>query len=149
MSLTAKQLKAIDQAKEKLVLAAEKWLDDAQVTKLTAFGHSQLRNLLAVAGETDSPKVVINFIRYQMGRDDRRKNWSRIDEHKQTLGQRLIDDLESSNGVVLKILKDFPEILDDTQSQLVRIELTRQFLGFASRHLKYLDLKRKPKGGRH
>ena len=146
MSLTARQWKAIDQAKERLVLAAEELLEEAQVTKF-AFGHSQLRNLIAVASETDSPKVVVNFIRYQMGRDNYRNNWFKPDGQGKTLGQRFIDDLDGSEGAVSKAFETIPEVRDDAGRQLVRIELTRQFLGFASRHLKYLDLLRKFEGG--
>ena len=74
-SLTLEQHRAIDRCKEQLVPAAEALLDEAQGIEIGRdFGHSQLRNLIAVAMETESPAVVANFIRYQVGRDTRGSN---------------------------------------------------------------------------
>lgn len=141
-SLTLEQMRAIDRLKEDLVPAAEKFLDEAGVTAIAKkhFGDSQLRNLIAVANETASPAVVMNFIRYQIGRDTKTKSWGRVEGDK-TLGQRLIDDLEK--GAVKDALGKVPGTKDDqTVWQLAAMALIRQYLGFASRYLKYLDLQR-------
>ncbi len=146
-SLTLEQMRAIDRLKEHLVPAAEKFLDKAGVTKIPKkrFGDSQLRNLIAVANETASPAVVMNFIRYQIGRDNQRHGWGREEDGK-TLGQRLLDDLQQ--GVVRDALGKVPGTKDDpTVRQLATMELIRQYLGFASRYLKYLDLHRTDRGG--
>ena len=143
-SLTLEQVRAIDRCKEVLVSAAEKFLDDAGAIQLTQkeFGHSQLRNLIAVANETDSPAVVMNFIRYQMGRDSKKKNWS-WKYGDQRLGDRLLADLGGAEGTVRQALLKIPDLDEPSKKQLATTELIRYYLGFASRYLKYLDLQRR------
>ena len=142
-SLTLAHRRGIDRAKESLVEAAETLLADAKVTEipLKDFGHSQLRNLIAVALETESPAVVLNFIRYQMGRAGRNKGWANIAQGTdKRLGDRFIDEIKE--GRVAGALDGLDISGDPTLRQLAQIELIRHFLGFASRYLKYLDLKR-------
>lgn len=147
-TLTLTQRRAIDRSKEVLVRAAEALLDEARVTEIKSndFGHSQLRNLIAVATETESPAVVINFIRYQMGRDSTKKSWSNRavveggSEGGPRLGERFIHEFEK--GSVATALAGLGITGDPLAGQLARIELIRQFLGFTSRYLKYLDLQR-------
>ncbi len=104
------------------------------------FGDSQLRNLIAVAMETVSPAVVSNFVRYQMGRDTGGKSWRR-EQGGVPLGDRLITELEK--GAVAQALDAISSFDGEAErKQLVRMELVRHFLGFASRYLKYLDLQR-------
>ena len=76
-TLSLEQQRAIDHLKEVLVPAAERLLDDAGILDFPKkqFGGSQFRNLIAIATETSSPAVVLNFIRYQIGRDAGKKNW--------------------------------------------------------------------------
>ena len=141
-SLSLEQQRAIDRLKEDLVPAAEKLLDDGDVVHFPKkhFGDSQLRNLIAVANETESPAVVLNFIRYQIGRDSGEKNWRRA-HNGVSLGDRLIEDLQK--GTVEQALAKVPGVAEDkTLRQLATIVLIRQYLGFASRYLKYLDLQR-------
>lgn len=140
--LSPHDIRAIDHQKERLVPAAEKLLEDARVVELRKndFGDSQLRNLIAVAMETESPAVISNFIRYQMGRDTGRKSWRR-DQGGVMLGDRLIAELEK--GAVAEALDAIASFDGEPRrKQLVRMELVRHFLGFASRYLKYLDLQR-------
>ncbi len=138
------QHRAIDRCKAQLVSAAEALLDETQGIEIGRdFGHSQLRNLIAVAMETESPAVVLNFIRYQIGRDPHHNNWGRA-VGGETFGQRFINQLDLENGAVSQALGDISGIDDDsTLRQLARITLIRQFLGFASRHLKYLEFQRR------
>jgi len=141
-TLTVEQLRAIDLCKEKLVKRAEELLDDANFVQMSTreFGHSQIRNLIAVALETESPSVVTNFIRYQMGREKHPKGW-RNRSGDLEFGKRLIDELD--NGVITEELADIPGTKgDETSTQLARMELLRHFLGFVSRYMKYLDLQR-------
>lgn len=141
-SLTLTHRRAIDRSKESLVAAAETLLDQARVKALRPkdFGHSQLRNLIAIAMETESPAVVTNFIRYQMGRDKPGKSWSSsVDGQK--LGERFIHEIDK--GVVKEALDTIVDAKKDAELvPLVRIELIRHFLGFTSRYLKFLDLQR-------
>lgn len=144
-SLTLAQRRAIDRCKEQLVPAAETLLNDAGVIDIPKkrFGDSQLRNLIAVANETESPAVVTNFVRYQIGRDSRGHSW-RFENGGKTLGDRLIDDLAADSGAVRGALARVPGLDEDPLGkQLATMELIRQYLGFASRYLKYLDLNRR------
>ncbi len=124
--------------------AAEALLDEARGIEIGRdFGHSQRRNLIAVAMETESPAVVSNFIRYQVGRDNRGSNWGKS-IGTETLGQRFIDQLDHADGAIAAALGDVPGLDQDPMlRQLARIALIRQFLGFASRHLKYLEFQRR------
>ena len=146
-SLNLAHRRAIDHSKESLVTAAERLLKQADVVRIKKndFGHSQLRNLIAVALETESPAVVTNFILYQMGRDRSGKSWCNVPNggDGKKLGERFIDEIDSVAGAVKQALATMPDVLQDTQlRQLAQIELVRHFLGFASRYLKFLDLQR-------
>jgi hypothetical protein len=90
--------------------------------------------------------VVVNFIRYQIGRDSHGKSWASTQgEDELTLGQRFIDELEG--GVIDQALAGVPGVKEDRlRAQLARIELIRHFLGFATRYLKYIDLQRRLQG---
>ncbi len=141
-TLSLEQQRAIDRLKESLVPAAEKFLDDSGIVNFPKkkFGDSQFRNLIAIANETSSPAVVLNFIRYQIGRDSGKNNWGRMHDGL-NLGDRLLADLK--DGTVKQALEEVPGLKgNQTLRQLANIELIRQYLGFASRYLKYLDLQR-------
>jgi hypothetical protein len=142
-SLTLDQRRALDRMKEKLVPAAEAFLDASGVLAIKPkdFGHSQLRNLIAVANETSSPAVVKNFLRYQMGRDSRGFSW-RFESGGTTLGDRLLGDF-GTGGVIAEALQEIPDLDNPEKQQLASIEMIRQYLGFASRYLRYLDLQRR------
>jgi hypothetical protein len=143
-SLTTEQRRSIDLAKEQLVGAAETLLDTAELRPdEDEFGHSQLRNLEKVAGETESPAVVLNFIRYQMGRDQKaKKNWARMTPAGQ-MGDLFISALNNDEGnAVSTALANVPHLKEDPLAQqLARIMVIRYFLGFTTRYLKYLELK--------
>lgn len=145
-SLTLTHRRAIDRSKESLVKAAEQLLKDGNVVDMRQndFGHSQLRNAIAVSLETDSPAVVLNFIRYQMGRASRNKGWANVADERdgRRLGERFIDEIEK--GAIAEALRNRPELEGDEElKQLAKIELIRHFMGFASRYMKFLELQRK------
>jgi hypothetical protein len=149
-SLSPSQRRAIDLAKEDLVIAAEELLEKSGVRPdKDDFGHSQLRNLGAVAAETESPAVVLNFIRYQMGRDDKQKGWSREKAGK-PLGEHFLDALGGNAGPISLALERVKEEgeSDPHRAQIARMQLIRYFLGFATRYMKYLEVKYpKPRRG--
>ena len=141
-SLTLEQTRAIDRLKERLVPAAEKFLEDARVVEIRKndFGDKQIRNLLEIANETASPAVVLNFIRYQIGRDPKNRGWGRVEGGK-SLGDRLLFELNEREGIIARTLETLG--LEGERQQLAKMELTRQYFGFASRYLKFLDLRRR------
>jgi len=118
--------KAIRQTEDALVL----WIVDAlDETRYGDLEESQFRNLVRVADTTDSAEVIKNFIRYQVGRD---KKWGRGEE---SLATRLIQDIEGN-------IKNSAGIIATECSQPdfkpIWLELIRRYLGYGSRHLKYL-----------
>ena len=150
-TLTVEQRQAIDQAKEELVVGAEGLLDTLDASGAPRLSHSQLRNLIAIALETESPAVVSNFIRYQIGRAGRNDAWNKPEAPGGSTGDQLIAELES--GTVAQALKtvertldpDGRTTLDEGTARRARIELIRHYLGFASRYLRYLE-KARPQG---
>jgi hypothetical protein len=141
-SLSQVQRRAIDLAKEGLVVAAEQLLERAEVRPNDDFGHSQLRNLEAVAAETESPAVLLNFIRYQMGKDQKNKeSWARVSAGGR-IGDQFIAALNEEGKAVSTALTKIPDLDSNPISrQVARIILMRYFLGFATRYMKYLELK--------
>jgi hypothetical protein len=117
--------KAIRQAEDDIVM----WIQDAlDKTKYGDLEESQFRNLVRVADTTDSAEVIKNFIRYQVGRD---KKWGR---GKESLAEKLIQDIDGN------IKKTAEKIAEDCQTNFkpVWLELIHRYLGYGSRHLKYL-----------
>jgi hypothetical protein len=150
-TLTVQHRREIDLAKEQLVADAEKLLLKVGLKDVdrNQFGHSQLRNLSAVAAETQSPAVVSNFIRFQIGRDNGRdpekKGWAKKVGTRR-LGELFIEALEGQEATIPQLAHRIAgEGASAVTVQLVRIELIRHFLGFAGRYLKFLDLDRPDK----
>ncbi|MGB3189394.1 MAG: hypothetical protein WBB43_08205 [Limnoraphis sp.] len=117
--------KAILQVEDDLVT----WIQDAlEQTNYGNLEESQFRNLVRVADTTESPEVIKNFLRYQVGRD---KKWGRGNG---SLAERIIENIDS------EIQKAAKQIADDCQTNLkpIWIELIRRYLGYGARHLKYL-----------
>ncbi|MCD8487750.1 MAG: hypothetical protein LRZ84_13715 [Desertifilum sp.] len=52
--------------------------------------ESQFRNLVRVSDTTESPEVIKNFLRYQVGREDK---WGR---GKGSLAERIINDIDGN-----------------------------------------------------
>ncbi|MGF1676095.1 MAG: hypothetical protein ACFCUV_20780 [Rivularia sp. (in: cyanobacteria)] len=92
--------------------------------------ESQFRNLVRVADTTESVRVVKNFLLYQVGRD---KKWG---QGKNSLAQIIINDIdEKISNLAEDIRRDVDGSKDDLN--LIRIELTRRYLGYGARYLVY------------
>lgn len=126
--------KGIRQYEESVVMAIEKALDEGKYPKGKDDGEllaSQFRNLVRVADTTDSPAVVKNFLRYQVGRE---KKWGR---GKDSLADKIIQDID---GDLTKYAGEIATKSDSKDTQRVQMELIRRYLGYGSRQLKYLSL---------
>jgi len=131
MSITTEQKvelqvqRAIRQSEDDLVI----WIQDAlDNTKYGDLEESQFRNLVRVADTTDSAEAIKNFIRYQVGRD---KKWGR---GKESLAERLIQDIDGNIKKTAGIIAEGSQI----DFKPIWLELIRRYLGYGSRHLKYL-----------
>lgn len=134
MSLTIDQKDALNI--QRGILKAEdalvKAIQDALDVKASYSGleEAQFRNLVRVAENTESSEVVINFLRYQVGRE---RKWGR---GPTSLAAKIINDI---TGLLLKQAKD---IVGDAQTHSVseiHIKLIRRYLGYGARYLKYLN----------
>lgn len=91
-----------------------------------AFGQSQIRQLVHAAGQASGLKELSLFIRYQMGRDDKRQSWNR-QVHNKTLGDAVIEQLN-------KIAERTKSLISEADSP----EFQRQlFLMMAERFFHY------------
>jgi hypothetical protein len=131
MSITTEQKvelqvqRAIRQSEDDLVI----WIQDAlDNTKYGDLEESQFRNLVRVADTTDSAEAIKNFLRYQVGRD---KKWGR---GKESLAERLIQDIDGNIKKTAGIIAECSQI----DFKPIWLELIRRYLGYGSRHLKYL-----------
>lgn len=148
--------KGIRQFEDDLVIAIEKALNNAEYPKQgkDKLEAAQFRNLMHVADTTDSTEVIENFLHYQLGRD---KKWGTV---KNSLAEVIIIDINNLlKTTAEKIVKEaFAEVIKKNQqvdeqekikadldkkvkdkTKTVWIELTRRYLGYGSRHLRYLD----------
>ena len=117
--------RAIRQSEDDLVT----WIQDAlDKTKYGDLEESQFRNLVRVSDTTDSAEVIKNFIRYQIGRD---KKWGRGQE---SLAERIIQDIDGNIKKTAGIIAECSQI----DFKPIWLELIRRYLGYGSRHLKYL-----------
>jgi hypothetical protein len=81
---------------------------------------SQMQNLVSVTRETDSAEVILNFILYQVGRDDKSNNWRSGD-----FGVKLEEALRALRGDASQIVvqvagEETPELVDDVWVRLIR-----------------------------
>lgn len=126
--------KAIRQAEDDLVIWIQDALDNSKYRRFKPekpkdekLEESQFRNLVRVADTTESTEVIKNFLRYQVGRGDK---WGK---GKGSLAEQIIEDID------VKIKKKAGEISGNSNSKEVWLELTRRYLGYGARYLKYLN----------
>lgn len=123
--------KGIRQAEDDLVT----WIQDAlDQTKYGDLEEAQFRNLVRVSDTTDSAEVIKNFIRYQVGRD---KKWGR---GKDSLAEKIVQDIDGNIKKSAQIIAECSQI----DFKPIWLELIRRYLGYGSRHLKYLRDGNKP-----
>lgn len=124
--------KGILQAEDNLV----QWIEDALKTcqygkpnTKSELEESQFRNLVRVSESTDSPAVIKNFLRYQVGRDEK---WGRGSD---SLAEKIIQDID---GHLRSQAEAIAQDSGSQDSKQIWLELIRRYLGYGSRYLKYL-----------
>jgi len=109
----------IESSRDKLVEMVEKFFEERRSSGsvIVPLERSQFENILRVAISTSSVKEVINFIRYQIGRErSSDRGWRNGD-----FGEKLIRQINEVAGL----------------NPSVAIRLVRLFLGFLGRHAIY------------
>jgi hypothetical protein len=124
--------RGIRQAEDDLVQWIEKALDEGEYTKKgdKKLEESQFRNLLRVAETTESPEVVKNFLRYQVGREEK---WGR---GKGSLAEKIVQDIDNA---LKKSAQSIQENAHSKSLQEIWIKLIRLYLGYGARRLRYLN----------
>ncbi|OUL24825.1 hypothetical protein BV378_17365 [Nostoc sp. RF31YmG] len=115
----------IRQAEDALVIAIQKALDDSKYGDLE---EAQFRNLVRVSDTTESTEVIKNFIRYQVGREEK---WGK---GKESLAEKIIQDIEN---LINDLAKKIAQESKNEDSNHILLELTRRYLGYGSRYLVY------------
>lgn len=92
--------------------------------------ESQFRNLLRVAETTESPEVIKNFLRYQVGREDK---WGR---GTGSLAEKIIHDIDHALRAAAAFIQ---EQTNYGSLNEIWIKLIRLYLGYGARRLKYLN----------
>lgn len=124
--------KEIRLKEDDLVTAIQKALD--QKSSYGNLEESQFRNLLRVSETTESPEVIKNFLRYQLGRDEK---WGKgINSLAEAIVKHIDKDLKDFAKAIVK-----ENSLSTKQEKAIHIQLIRLYLGYGSRYLKYLKVK--------
>ncbi|MFB2918442.1 hypothetical protein [Aerosakkonema funiforme] len=122
--------KNIRLAEDDLVLWIQAALDNRQ-----SYGdlqETQFRNLVRVADTTDSPEVIKNFLRYQVGRD---KKWGRGDN---SLAAKIVNDIDTQIKQKANVIH---KEISGSDFKSIWLELIRRYLGYGARYLKYINSK--------
>lgn len=131
--------KEILQAEDNLVFWIESALDKCKYGRPNTqneLEEAQFRNLVRVAESTESSAVIKNFLRYQVGRDEK---WGR---GKGSLAEQIIVDIDANLRIEAEAIAEKASSID---INLIWIELIRRYLGYGSRYLKYLKVEDKNK----
>ena len=115
--------------------------------------RKQMSNLVAVAGETGSVPIVEDFVRYQMGRDERRQTWRA--GHPKSLGDMILDHLHElknvSAAVVDRAKKRAPGLALPNSDEEVRAQvwslITRRFTAYLEHSYLYHKQTKGARGG--
>jgi hypothetical protein len=94
--------------------------------------EAQYRNLLHVAASTESSEVIKNFLRYQVGRDDK---WGR---GRDSLAEAIIKDIDNwIHQRAIAIAREAGIERASPKVNEIKIDLIRRYLGYGARYLKY------------
>ncbi len=112
------RITTIESKKDELVEEVESFFEDREErrTDVVPIKKNQFENVCRMAMATTSVKEVMNFIRYQIGRDKDNQGWG-----NSNFGEDLIKKIDMVAKLDLS----------------VSIELVRLFLGFWNRHALY------------
>lgn len=138
LEIDLKIQKGIRDAEDEIVQAIEAALDKKvygkKIGDKNELQEAQFRNLLNVATSTDSAEVIKNFLRYQVGREEK---WGRGEG---SLAEAIVIDidklLQNKAGIIAQNAKVENEDLA-AKAKEIHIDLIRRYLGYGSRYLVY------------
>ncbi len=131
----------VDRAMNTLIPQAKSLIED-----LFRYPHrmerNQLTNLVTVSLETNSVAVVLDYVRYQMGRDSKAETW-RIGHP--SFGSKLLEQLEElrrmASGLIEEAIRLFGIEPPDRNAEEDRLWmlLVRRFVGALQRNFVYYE----------
>lgn len=127
---------SIQQHVGQLIRAAEDFLNGFANSKQLPgdLKSTQMRNLVNVAKEAPHVAVISNFLRYQIGRDNRQSNWG-----SNQFGSRLIEEIGKIKTIAEKVKEETAAASGEMfDAEEIHLELVRQFLGYLNRHFVFL-----------
>lgn len=136
LEIELKIQKGIRDAEDEIVQAIETALDKKVYGKTgnKALEEAQFRNLLNVATSTDSAEVVKNFLRYQVGRDEK---WGRGEG---SLAEAIVTDIQQFLKIKAEVIANNARVTNEdlaSKTKEIHMDLIRRYLGYGSRHLVY------------
>ena len=128
MELRLRVQNGIEKRLNALTAKARSMIDDTKVYR-SDMKENQMQNLVSVTRETDSAEVILNFILYQVGRDDKSNNWRAGDFGVKL--EKALRALKSDAGqIVVQVAgEETPELVED-----VLVRLIRQYVGQLRRY---------------
>ncbi len=138
----------VDGQLNRLVVQARELLDGfLQDGKGWQMGPTQMNNLLNVCNETGSVEVVIGYIQYQIGRDDKGQTWAWRDFGEALIKQ--LRDLKSQAGALVgKAAQQADYPLEGEREKREKdwawMLLVHQYVGHLRRYFFY---KKRPRAG--
>jgi len=110
--------------------------------------RKQLSNLVGVTGETRSVAVVTDFVRYQMGRDERRQNWR---AGQPPFGQAILEQIDNLKARAERLVNQATGQNLTPPDRTVEVDrvwwtLVRRFAAYLEHSFVYYD-KAQQKGG--
>jgi len=143
---------AIDRAMNTLIPQARTLIEELFKNTRQQMERHQFTNLVAVASETNSAEVVMDYVRYQIGRDSGGNTW-RIRRPEQPdrpeFGIQLIEQLEGfrsmAKGLMLEAIRQYEIEPQDRAKEEKRLwmMLVRRFVNSLHHNFVYYDAEKK------
>jgi len=135
----------VDQAMNQLIPQADELIKKGLFScSHHGMERHQFTNLVTTALETNSAAVVLDYVRYQIGRDSKGNTW-RVG--KPGFGVQLLEQLErlksTADGLIVQAIREYGiEPPDQTNAEnKLWIQLVRRFVGSLHHHFVYYKVK--------
>jgi len=137
---------AVDRAMNRLIPQAKNLIEDLFRYPRHRMERNQFTNLVATALETASVAVVLDYVRYQIGRDSGHESWG---IGTPSFGAQLLEQLEglrqTASGLMDNAIREYRiQPLDRAaEEQRLWMQLARRFVGSLHRHFVYYSVLRR------
>lgn len=121
---------AVEIYSEQLVCWADATLSAEMMEQLKSnrMQLAQLNNFLGVTLEAQSPAVIVNWVRYQMGRRETERAWG-----KSGFGEQVTQDIKKIRRELVERIAEDIYAEPDAYFQEVHLALLRRYAGYLKR----------------